>query len=256
MMKYSLLVNGFENNICVHDDEIMNIHRVILEYLSCLHRKYRRRIICLYAAPPGTGKSTNTALWEYLSTHDENLEELQTLSIDGFHYFNKYLLSHTILREGREISLKSIKGAPETYNVEMLHQYLQRYYKGEDVNWPYYDRNIHDPVLDKIQMQSPIIVVEGNWVLLQEPIWDSLKDYADLTIYHDAEDYVLKDRLIGRKIRGGYSYQEAHDHYIRSDKENIKRVRNNHWRADITLLRDTDKQCLKMIDNIQIKKEE
>lgn len=239
-MKYKLLVNGFENTVYFSGDELEHVHRFLLSHLSALYRMKKQRILCLYAAPPGVGKSTNVALWELLSRKYSDLEEVQSLSIDGFHYSNQFLASTTIVREGKTISLKSIKGAPETYDVELLKKSVLELIEGTQVHWPYYDRNIHDPIPNVIQVTSPILIIEGNWVLLEEGIWSQLKDYATFTIYQDADESILKKRLIERKIRGKFSIQEAESHYDRSDSHNIQRVREHHGEADAYIVWNKD----------------
>ncbi len=239
-MEYTLLVNGFKNTIDFNVDEVEQVHRSILSSLSTLYRTKKRRIICLYAAPPGTGKSTSAALWEILSREDSDLADVQALSIDGFHYPNHYLSSHTFIRDGEEKILKSFKGAPETYNVEVLNRCIQQLAAGDEVSWPEYDRNIHDPVPNAIQVTAPIVVIEGNWVLHKDGAWANLRSYADYAVYHDAEENILKKRLIDRKIRGGVSKKEAESHYLRSDCRNIKWVRENHLEGDVVILWNND----------------
>jgi putative kinase len=245
-MEYTLLVNGFENTIDFNVDEVDKVHRPILSRLSALYSAKKKKIICLYAAPPGTGKSTSAALWEMLSRENSDLTNVQALPIDGFHYPNHYLSSHTIIRDGKESNLKSIKGAPETYNVEALKRCVQQLVAGEEVSWPHYDRNIHDPVPNAILVTAPIVVIEGNWVLHKDGIWASLRSYADFAIYHDAEENMLKKRLIERKTRGGVSIKDAEAHYRRSDCRNIKCVRENHLEGDALILwnNDLDRWCL------------
>ena len=239
-MEYTLLVNGFENTIDFNNDEVENVHRTILSKLSALYSAKKRRIICLYAAPPGTGKSTSTALWEILSREDSNLTNVQALPIDGFHYPNHYLSSHTIIREGKKINLKSIKGAPETYNAAALKRYVQQLAGGDEVSWPHYDRNIHDPVPNAILVTAPIVVIEGNWILHKDGIWASLRSYADFSVYQDAEENILKKSLIERKIRGGVTREKAESHYRRSDCRNIKLVRENHLESDANIRWNND----------------
>ncbi|OQY32299.1 MAG: nucleoside/nucleotide kinase family protein [Spirochaetaceae bacterium 4572_59] len=245
-MEYTFLVNGFENTIDFNVDEVEKVHRSILSRLSALYRAKKRRIICLYAAPPGTGKSTSVALWEILSREDSDLENVQALPIDGFHYSNHYLSSHTIIRDGKTSSLKSIKGAPETYNAEALNICVQQLAAGEIVSWPYYDRNIHEPVLNAIPVTAPIVVIEGNWVLHKDGDWARLRSYADFAVYHDAKENILKKRLIERKIRGGVTRTEAESHYRRSDCRNIKWVRENHLEGDAIIHwnNDLNRWCL------------
>lgn len=39
----------------------------------------------------------------------------------------------------------------------------------EEITWPVNDRTIPDSVSDAMMVTAPIVVIEGNWVLLDEP---------------------------------------------------------------------------------------
>lgn len=54
-------------------------------------------------------------------------------------------------------------------------------------------------------MTKPIVLVEGNWLLLNELPWNELVKAADTTMFIHAELKLLKERLIERKIKGGSS---------------------------------------------------
>lgn len=89
-MKIALTVNGLHVEAHYHDDEIEKVHKPLLQQLAKIHAaKPERRTIVFLSAPPGTGKSTLTTFWEYLSRQDADLPEIQTLPMDGFHYYNQ-----------------------------------------------------------------------------------------------------------------------------------------------------------------------
>lgn len=185
-------------------------------------------------APPGSGKSTLAAFWEYLSQQSPQLEPLQVLPFDGFHYTNEILESNTIRRNDETISLRRIKGASETFNLTDLIDKLKQL-KARSPKWPYYDRNLHDPVDDAIQVDKNIVVVEGNWLLLNEPVWCDLYKLADFTVFIDTDADFLKERLVNRKIRGGVSEEDAIAFYESSDAINVNKVLTQSVRADLSL---------------------
>lgn len=74
-----------------------------------------------FSAPPGTGKSTLTAFWEFLSS-DGGMPPIQTLPMDGFHHYNVWLEAH---------NLRAYKGAPETFDVDRLAQHLRQIKEGD-----------------------------------------------------------------------------------------------------------------------------
>jgi pantothenate kinase len=135
-----------------------------------------------------------------------------------------------------------MKGAPETYDVRALCAAVEQLKHHGTATWPRYDRNIHDPVPDAITVTAPVVVIEGNWVLLDEPNWRDLRAMADLSIFLEADEALVRERLIRRKARGGYTLPEVEAHYERSDKPNIERVLSRCLPANITLRWNTDDQ--------------
>ena len=70
-------------------------------------------------------------------------------------------------------------------------------------------------------------------MLLDDPRWSALP--RDVTIFIHAEETLLRDRLIDRKMAGGFSREEATAHYLRSDALNVRRCLNESMPADIVL---------------------
>ncbi len=217
------------------DEEIEAVHLPILRYIHGMASGVNNTFVVLFAAPPGAGKSTVVAFWEYLCQQVPNLTPIQPLSLDGFHYPNSYLQEHSIERHGSIMPLMSIKGAPETYDVRALCAAVEQLKQHGTVTWPVYDRNIHDPVPDAVTVSAPVVVIEGNWVLLDVPDWKKLRNMADFSIFLEADESLVRERLINRKVRGGYTLAEAEAHYERSDKANIERVMSHHLPSDVTL---------------------
>lgn len=233
-MKVNLNVSGFETEATFPDADVKRIHQPLIEKFTRLYHEKQERIVVFLCAPPGSGKSTLAAFWEHLSEQDENQEPLQVLPFDGFHYPNEILDSNTIERNGDIVPLRSIKGSYETFNLTELIDKLKQL-KVKDSKWPYYDRNLHDPVDDAIQVNRNIVVVEGNWLLLDEPVWKELHRLADFTVFIDTQAEFLQDRLVNRKIRGGTDTEAALEFYLRSDAVNVDKVLNHSIPADLSL---------------------
>ena len=231
-MDVSLNVNGFEIAARFDDTAVSGILLPLLRTLTLRQRELGRRLVVFLAAPPGTGKSTLAALLERLSAVDPELTPLQALGLDGFHYHQDYILGHTVLRDGAEIPMRLIKGAPESFDAEKLRRTLERI-QSDDLRWPLYDRRLHDVVEDAIPVRAPIALIEGNWLLLDAPGWSALPRDASIFIHADAA--LLRRRLIERKMRGGFSREEAEAHYLRSDGPNVLRCLSNRLPADWTL---------------------
>lgn len=233
-MKIELNVNGFVYDASFTEREIDKIIKPLIYKFQELKTKYNRRIIVFLAAPPAVGKSTFSIFMERFSEKMEDISPIQHLSLDGFHYPNEYLKNNKIKMSGEECYLSEIKGMPETFDLENFERYLDRLKQG-NIKWPIYDRQLHDVVMDQIDVEAEIILIEGNWLLLDEEGWRDLKDKCDYSIFISSGEEQLKDRLIQRKIKGGLSPKEALAFYERSDHKNINRVMENQMTADLVL---------------------
>ena len=228
---YEMTVNGLPQEIRYNEATVEGLFLPLLHRLAALQAEKGGRILIFLAAPPATGKSTLLQFLEELArTHDE-LPQVQTLGMDGFHHTNAYLAAHRVLRDGVETTLKSIKGAPETVDVAHLAAKLAAAKEGA-TPFPVYDRRIHDVVPDALIADAPILLVEGNWLLLDEEPWRDLRALADYRIRIDAPSALLKDRLIARKVQGGLSVEDARAFYETSDRRNVERFAAHAGAAD------------------------
>ena len=228
---YELTVNGLPQHIRYNADTVDGLFLPLLRRLTELQKHENRRILAFLAAPPATGKSTLLQFLERLTQEQDDLTRIQTFGMDGFHHPNRYLETHTILRDGAEIPLKNIKGAPETFDVARLAAKLRAAKEGA-TPFPVYDRRIHDVVPDALTVDAEILLVEGNWLLLDEEPWQGLRTLADYRLRIDAAPELLRARLIARKVQGGLSEAEATAFYEASDAANVLRFAAHAGAAD------------------------
>jgi len=228
---YDMTVNGLPQRIRYNADTVEGLFLPLLRRLTQMQRAEARRILVFLAAPPATGKSTLLLFLAQLAQEHEEFTRVQALGMDGFHHPNRYLVTHSILRDGVETPLKSIKGAPETFDVAHLAAKLAAAKEGA-TPFPVYDRRIHDVVPDALIADAPILLVEGNWLLLDEEPWCALRALADYRIRIDAPSALVKDRLIARKVQGGLSEAEARAFYEASDARNVERFAAHAGAAD------------------------
>lgn len=241
---FPLVINGFTISADYEQEDMEMIFLPLLRKLSEFQKEKKRRLLVFLAAPPAVGKSTLASVLAHLSRVDEQLCEIQDIGLDGFHYPQRYLDSHTMLTDGIRIPLRDVKGCPETFDIKKLTEAL-RIIRDQDITWPVYDRNLHDVVEDQIQISKDILLLEGNWLLLQEEGWKELKQFCDYSIFIQAEEDMLKQRLIERKIQGGLSRSEAIAFYERSDGRNVSRVLQHSMQADLTLRLSQDMRFCK-----------
>ena len=226
-----MTVNGLPQEIRYNEETVEGLFLPLLHRLTALQVEKGGRILAFLAAPPATGKSTLLLFLEQFARQHDELTRVQALGMDGFHHPNRYLETHSILRDGMEIPLKNIKGAPETFDVALLAEKLKAAKAGV-TTFPVYDRRIHDPRPDALKVDASSLLIEGNWLLLDEEPWRNLRALADYSVRIDAAPELLRKRLIGRKVQGGLSEAEAWAFYEASDAANALRFAAHAGAAD------------------------
>lgn len=229
MEKRTFAVNGLEIRAEFSLRDRDNIFIPLLQTLTTLQKEKARRIFAFLAAPPAAGKSTLCLYLEQLSRELPGLTPVQSVGIDGFHYTNAYLQSHYAQRNGKTIPLSCIKGAPETYDVEKLAQCLA----DPSAKWPVYSRRLHEPVADALEITENILILEGNWLLLDREPWNRLS--CDYSIFWAADSPEQLERVVRRKIMGGFGEGEARAFVMQNDKPNIRFCMENSRRGDLNI---------------------
>lgn len=230
--KFIFRVNGLDIEAEFDSRNRERVFLPLLHHLTDLQREKNRRIVAFLAAPPAAGKSTLCLYLERLSRTEAGLVPVQSVGIDGFHYPQAYLDSHTIVRDGQTIPLAKIKGAPETYDVEKLRTLLECV-NADKQRWPLYDRRIHNPVENAVEIKEQILILEGNWLLLDEEPWNTLN--CDYSIFLRAGDERQLERIVRRKMLGGFDEATAREFVRSNDAPNIARCMAHSRRGDMNL---------------------
>ena len=127
------------------------------------------------------GKSTTSRLLQILLSRSFENAKVELVTTDGFLYPNSILQQQNILNR---------KGFPESYNMELLLDFLDHLKNGQDYQVPVYSHEIYDivPNLTQSIQAADFVIIEGINVF-QNPQNDLLyiTDYFDFSIYVDAE---------------------------------------------------------------------
>ncbi|MGF7007839.1 nucleoside triphosphate hydrolase [Aminobacter sp. BE322] len=183
------------------------------------------RFIVGIAGPPGSGKSTlATALHDVLPEG-----AAAVVPMDGFHFDDVVL---------EQRGLRARKGAPETFDFAGFEVLLKRLRSAEpDIAIPVFDRSIELSRAAAAVVGSDIkfILVEGNYLLLDEDPWRRLAPLFDFTIFVDTPREELERRLVERWREHGRSDADARNWIDTNDMPNIDRVLHARRRADLEI---------------------
>ena len=180
------------------------------------------RFVVAIAGPPGSGKST---LAERL--HEVFQDASAVVSMDGFHFDDIVLNSR---------GLRSRKGAPETFDYAGFAALLKRIRAGEpEIAIPVFDRSMELSRAGAAIIGSDVkfILVEGNYLLLDEEPWSALGGLFDFSIFVDVPRSELERRLMERWRDHGKSDEDARAWIASNDLPNIERVLARRRQADL-----------------------
>lgn len=187
----------------------------------------RKRFMVAVAGPPASGKSS---LAERLTdVLNENEERAAILPMDGFH------LDNAILEARR---LESRKGAPETFDFDGFERSLSTIRDANSpVFVPVFDRRLDLALADarEIGIRHRIIVVEGNYLLLDREPWRRLSALFDFTVFLDVNNNELERRLLQRWLDHDHSEEAARQRVQQNDMVNVRLVNAARLHADIVV---------------------
>ncbi len=182
-----------------------------------------RRLLGL-AGAPGAGKSTVAA---------QVVQAVGPLAVvvpmDGFH-----LAQTELERLGRA----DRKGAPDTFDADGFVALLTRLRDdARTVYAPEYRRDLRNPVAGAIAVQPEVrlVVVEGNYLLLDEHGFGPVAGLLDESWFLAPDDELRRARLVARHESFGKSPQTARAWSHGPDEQNARLVAATAARADVVV---------------------
>ena len=181
------------------------------------------RFITALAGAPGSGKST-------LATHVVAAlgDGARVVPMDGFHYDDAVL-------EAR--GHRARKGAPHTFDAMGFLHLIRRLRAEDEVAIPVFDRSMElsRAAADVVTADDRFLVVEGNYLLLNEPPWTDLAPLFDLTVFLEVPVAELDRRLLARWAHYGKTQDAARAWIDGNDMPNIRRVVDGSRKADVVV---------------------
>ncbi|KAB8208071.1 P-loop containing nucleoside triphosphate hydrolase protein [Aspergillus parasiticus] len=198
------------------EEEYTRIADIILHRAKTHDKK---RYLVAIAGVPGSGKTTTaTAIAQRLNSGQAPIQT-ELVSMDGFH-LSRATLDQLPNREEAYIR----RGAPWTFDaarfIAFVHQLRQwtDTFSDETIYAPAFHHETKDPVEDGVMISSDasIIIIEGNYLLLDEPEWRDVARLVDYRVFVDTDLQEARDRVAKRHVSAGIE-KTIEDGYRRVD---------------------------------------
>ena len=202
--------------------EAATLPQACLQRLSAWAAAGERKILGL-VAPPGAGKSTFAQ-----AIHTAFPSHSQIVPMDGFHLANVELV-----RLGRTAR----KGAADTFDasgfLNLLHR-IKAQTPEEVIYAPDFRRDLEEAVAGAIAVlaSTPLVIVEGNYLLADDAPWAGVRGVLDEVWYLDVDEAVRQERLLHRHMRWGRTREAALAWMASTDAPNARWIETTRHRAD------------------------
>lgn len=187
--------------------------RIATAISSAAQVKSPKRLLVGVAGPPGSGKSTVADRVAQIinssppSTASKSARA-QTVSLDGFHYSRAVLDSF----QNREEAYVR-RGAPWTFDIDGIVAFMNDVFESANlapaerlkIMAPSFDHAIKDPKDNDvtIEPETSIVILDGNYLLLDEDKWRTLSSRLDVKIFINIDPALARERVARRHVAAG-----------------------------------------------------
>jgi len=197
--------------------------RTALERARELAAAGERRILAV-AGPPGAGKSTLAQ-----TVVADIGDDAAYLPMDGFHLANVEL---------ERLGRWERKGAIDTFDGAGFLSLLQRVRtETGTVYAPTFERTLEEPIAGSIAIrpEARLVVVEGNYLLVDREPWARIPGLCDETWYAEMDEETRISGLVERHVRFGMARAAAERWAREVDQRNAELVETSRQRADLVV---------------------
>lgn len=151
--------------------------------------------------------------------------------MDGFHLANQVL---------RGLGIADRKGSPASFDVGGFHALLKRLRSNEEqvVYAPEFYREFEESIAGALPIKKNIelIIVEGNYLLLEEGQWQHTASLLDEVWYLSPQETVRQTRLVRRHQANGRTLEAAQAWITGNDEPNAQVVATTANRANAIIV--------------------
>lgn len=188
------------------------------------------RVLIGITGSPGSGKSTLADALVAVLNEADGAGTAVHLPMDGFHLANATL---------DRLGLRDRKGAPETFDGWGFASLVARVTAEVDrtVYAPSFERDVDEPVAAEIAIEpaARIVVVEGNYLLVDEEPWRHVDDLLHETWFVEATEEERVRRLVDRHRSSGRTAEAALAWAHEVDGSNARLIEPTVARADLVV---------------------
>jgi pantothenate kinase len=207
------------------DQPVISSLDELVAHVRALRQPGARTLVGI-AGPPGAGKSRLARFVASQFTPGQ----AAIVEQDGFHLANDVLAA---------LGRRDRKGAPDTFDAVGLVHLLDRLRQGagDVVYAPVFRREIEEAINAAVPIDRDVevVVVEGNYLLVDDGPWRGVAARLDRTLYVDAPEEARTRRLLDR-ARATYG-PAGPDWVERVDRPNARLVEATRHRADAIVRR-------------------
>lgn len=212
---------------------LIQIYKKVQENLSFAKSIFLKKEACQrpfiigISGSVAVGKSTTSRLLQILLSRTFKNSKVEMVTTDGFIYPNSVLMERQILNR---------KGFPESYNMELLLNFLDSIKNGMTAEIPVYSHEIYDILPDEKQViQSPdFLILEGiNVFQNQKNTRLYMTGYFDFSIYIDADINNIKkwylerfDSLLELAKTDKNNYYHR---FVHMEREDVLKIAEDTW---------------------------